>query len=78
MQRFSSVLHGTWLMPRLVGAVQFRHLYSNFFLRRMNRVLEPNKSLKQRAFGAGQFLSCSFVVLLRKSISQNRKLKAAA
>ena len=28
--------------------------------------------------GAGQFLSRSFVVLLRKSIPQNRNLKTAA
>jgi len=38
----------------------------------------PNKSLKHRAFGAGQFLSRGFVVLLRKSIPQNRNLKTAA
>jgi hypothetical protein len=37
-----------------------------------------NKSLKHRAFGAGQFLSRSFVVLLRKSIPQNHNLKTAA
>jgi hypothetical protein len=37
-----------------------------------------NKSLKHRAFGAGQFLSCDFVVLLRKNIPQNRNLKTAA
>jgi hypothetical protein len=38
----------------------------------------PNKSLKHRAFGAGQFSSRSFVVLLRKSIPQNYNLKTAA
>jgi len=37
-----------------------------------------NKSLKHRHFVAGQFLSRSFVVLLRKSIPQNRNLKTAA
>jgi hypothetical protein len=37
-----------------------------------------NKSLKHRAFGAGQFLSRAFVVLLRKSIPQNHNLKTAA
>jgi hypothetical protein len=37
-----------------------------------------NKSLKHRALGAGQFLIRSFVVLLRKSIPQNRNLKTAA
>jgi hypothetical protein len=37
-----------------------------------------NKSLKHRACGAGQFLSRSFVVLLRKSIPQNHNLKTAA
>jgi hypothetical protein len=37
-----------------------------------------NKSLKHRTFGAGQFLSRSFVVLLRKSIPQNHNLKTAA
>jgi len=37
-----------------------------------------NKSLKHRTSGAGQFLSRSFVVLLRKSISQNCDLKTAA
>jgi hypothetical protein len=37
-----------------------------------------NKPLKHRAFGAGQFLSRSFVVLLRKSIPQNHNLKTAA
>ena len=37
-----------------------------------------NKSLKHRAFGAGQLLSRSFVVLLRKSIPQNRNLITAA
>jgi len=36
------------------------------------------KSLKHRHFVAGQFLSCSFVVLLRKSIPQKRNLKTAA
>ncbi len=38
----------------------------------------PNKSLKHRHFVAGQFLSRSFVVLLRKSNPQNRNLKTAA
>jgi hypothetical protein len=37
-----------------------------------------NKSLKHRHFVAGQFLSRSFVVLLRKSIPQNYNLKTAA
>jgi len=37
-----------------------------------------NKSLKHRTFGAGQFLSRSYVVLLRKSIPQNYNLKTAA
>jgi hypothetical protein len=37
-----------------------------------------NKSLKHRHFVAGQFLSRAFVVLLRKSIPQNRNLKSAA
>jgi hypothetical protein len=35
----------------------------------------PNKSLKHRIFGFGQFLSRGFVVLLRKIIPQNRDLK---
>jgi hypothetical protein len=39
---------------------------------------KANKSLKHRTFGAGQFLSRSFVVLLRKSIPQNYNLKTAA
>jgi hypothetical protein len=42
------------------------------------KMKKPNKSLKHRAYGTGQFLSCSFVVLLRKSIPQNRNLKTAA
>jgi hypothetical protein len=37
-----------------------------------------NNSLKLRTFGAGQFLSRSFVVLLRKGIPQNYNLKTAA
>jgi hypothetical protein len=37
-----------------------------------------NKSLKHRHFVAGQFLSCAFVVLLRKMFPQNRNLKTAA
>jgi hypothetical protein len=37
-----------------------------------------NKSLKHRTFGAGQFLSRAFVVLLRKSVPQNHNLKTAA
>jgi hypothetical protein len=37
-----------------------------------------HKSLKHRHFVAGQFLSRSFVVLLRKSIPQNYNLKTAA
>jgi hypothetical protein len=41
-------------------------------------VVMPNKSLKHRHFVAGQFLSRSFVVLLRKSAPQNRNLKTAA
>jgi len=47
---------------------------SNPSQRRVSR----NKSLKHRAFGAGQFLSRAFVVLLRKSIPQNHNLKTAA
>jgi hypothetical protein len=42
------------------------------------RRVSRNKSLKHRAFGAGQFLSRAFVVLLRKSIPQNHNLKTAA
>jgi len=37
-----------------------------------------NKSFKHRTFGTGQFLSRSFMILLRKIISQNRNLKTAA
>ena len=37
-----------------------------------------NKSLQLAHFVAGQFLSHAFVVLLRKSIPQNRNLKTAA
>jgi hypothetical protein len=37
-----------------------------------------NKSLKHRTFGAGQFLSRAFVVLLRKRFPQNHNLKTAA
>jgi hypothetical protein len=37
-----------------------------------------NKSFQHRTFGAGQFLSRGFVVLLRKSIPQNHNLKTAA
>jgi hypothetical protein len=37
-----------------------------------------NKAFQHRTFGAGQLLSRSFVVLLRKSIPQKRNLKAAA
>ena len=43
-----------------------------------NVEIQSYKSLKHRTFGAGQFLSRSFVVLLRKSIPQNRNLKTAA
>jgi hypothetical protein len=43
-------------MPRLVDAVQFRHPYSNFFLRRMSRVLEPNKSLKLQSLVLKSFM----------------------
>jgi hypothetical protein len=42
----------------------------------------PNKSLKHHsgsfAASVGQFLSCGFMVLLRKSIPQNHNLKTAA
>ncbi len=34
-----------------------------------------NKSLKHRTFGAGQFLSRAFVVLLRKKYSTKSQLK---
>jgi hypothetical protein len=41
-------------------------------------VTKFNKSLKHRTFGAGQFLSRVFVVLLRKKFPQNHNLKTAA
>jgi hypothetical protein len=37
-----------------------------------------HNNVQHYAFGAGQFLSRAFVVLLRKSIPQNRNLKTAA
>ena len=40
--------------------------------------VKSNESLKRGYFLAGQFLSRGFVVLLRKSIPQNRNLKTAA
>jgi hypothetical protein len=40
--------------------------------------ISHNNSFQHRTFGAGQPLSRSFVVLLRKSIPQSRNLKAAA
>ena len=42
------------------------------------KVHKPNNAFQHRTFGAGQLLSRVFVVLLRKSIPQNRNLKAAA
>jgi hypothetical protein len=37
-----------------------------------------HNNVQHYAFGAGQFLSRAFVVLLRKSIPRNRNLKTAA
>jgi hypothetical protein len=52
--------------------------YFSFLSNLSQRRVSRNKSLKHRHFVAGQFLSRSFVILLRKSIPQNHNLKTAA
>jgi hypothetical protein len=60
----------------LVGALVEKAFL--FFARFKQCTVLCNKSLKHRAFGAGQFLSRAFVVLLRKNFPQNHNLKTAA
>jgi hypothetical protein len=49
------------------------HLQKN--IKKSNKALQLVPALR---VSTGQFLSCGFVVLLRKSIPQNRNLKTAA